>query len=824
MNMLTRTAAQILSTALPLAFAAPSVAQCATTWLPTNLGFATNGAVYCLQSWDVDGNGPLAPTVAIGGSFNQVGSSATDNLAFYDPATQTFSAPTASPNGAVHATVDLGNGQLIVAGNFSSVGGVAGTSGIAVWDGTSWSSLGGGVQGQVFAVTRLANGDLLVGGFFTTAGSAGLVTNSIARWDGVAWQALGTGVTGSTPAVRSLIERSNGDIIVGGSFSNAGGVAAQAIASWNGSSWQAFNSGVSVLHLSFAQKLLVRANGSMLLLASGFGSQIYEYTNGTWTAMAGAPGNAAELFEAANGVLYVGQRGNILVSAGVHALQQGVWTNLASSSGPSQTLSFAAIQSLPGGNPSDLIIGGSFQNVNGVASQNLGTLVGGTWSGSGSASTQNIDGAVLGFATASDGTVYACGEFTSINGTPVAHIAYSNGSSWQPMGSGMNQVVTSIAVAANGDVYAVGQFTTAGGVACPGFARWDGTSWSAVAGFNAVPAGILTRRNGNLVTWGSWIGIQELTANGWMTILPSGHVAVMVELPDGRLAASGQDQQWGPGTPMTRTAIWDGTTWETTTYQHSQPNAIGFDSNGDVVVSAPFNPPFQGQNVARWDGLNWQSMAAGLPSTPTSFATLPSGELIASGYFDGLAANASLASFDGTAWTPLPSVATNVRSLHFSPTGALFAGGGTFDPSIHQLTSSCPAAVVSTPSGCAGPQPSPQLQTAHWPYLGTDYHAYVTNVQAGSLLLSAYGLTNTNLLLSNLLPSAVSGCLLLTDPLFLIQATTQNGSAATQLSFPVNNALVGMSFHQQIAALAFNQGTISSTQTSNALQLTIGSF
>lgn len=825
MNIAACPAPLILSAALSFALAAPSLAQCSTAWQATNLGLGTNGAVRALQSWDSDGSGPLPPTIAIGGSFSQAGSSATDNLAFYDPATQILTAPIVSPSGTVRALLDGGSGQLIVAGEFASVGGVAGTSGIAVWDGNSWSSLGGGVQGQVYAMARMANGDLLVGGSFATAGSAGLATNSVARWDGVAWRALGAGVSGTAPSVQCLIERLNGDIIVGGGFTTAGSVAARGVASWDGSSWRAFDAGISALHFR-ASKLVVRTNGSLLLVAFGLGSGLYEFINGTWTTMAGAPGNVVEIYEAASGVIYAGQSGNVLIPAGVSEFRQGVWSSLAMSTGPSLPLRFAAIQSLPGGNPDDLIIGGSFQNVNGVRSRNLGTWIGGTWSGS--PNSENVNGPVSGFATGSDGTIYACGDFTEVDGMPAARVARSIGSSWQQMGSGMNQRVASIAVAANGDVYAVGQFTIAGGVSCNGFARWDGSSWSPVAGFAIPPLGLLKRRNGNLVTWGMGVAISELTANGWVPFTSNRYVQVMVELPDGRLAASGNDQQWGPaGSPYTRTAIWDGTTWENTIYQHSWPDALGFTSNGDLVVSASFNPPFQGQNVARWDGASWQSMAGGLPSPPTALATLPNGELIASGYFDGLggAPTASLASFDGTVWSPLPVVSTSVSSLHVSPIGTLFVGSSLYDPSINRLTTSCPATAVSIPSGCAGPLPSPQLQTTQWPYLGSNYQAYVTDLQTGSLLLSAYGLVNTNTLLSSLLPSAVPGCLLRTDPLFSNLVITQNGSTATQLSIQASSALVGMSFQQQIVELTFDiQGNISSTQTSNALQLTIGSF
>src|SRR5690348_14574174 len=53
-------------------------------------------------------------------------------------------------NGQVNAMVSMGN-FLVVGGSFSRAGGVE-ARGLALWDGSRWWPLGGGVDGQVYAL------------------------------------------------------------------------------------------------------------------------------------------------------------------------------------------------------------------------------------------------------------------------------------------------------------------------------------------------------------------------------------------------------------------------------------------------------------------------------------------------------------------------------------------------------------------------------------------------------------------------------------------------------------------------------------------------
>jgi hypothetical protein len=124
------------------------------------------------------------------------------------------------------------NGALYVGGSFSDAGGVP-VSGVARWDGASWSALGSGVAGRVYALT-VHDGALIAGGAFATAGGA--PANLVARWDGGVWSPLGSELCGIDAAVLTLTDW-NGDLFAGGAFSKGGAQPSENLARWNGSAW-----------------------------------------------------------------------------------------------------------------------------------------------------------------------------------------------------------------------------------------------------------------------------------------------------------------------------------------------------------------------------------------------------------------------------------------------------------------------------------------------------------------------------------------------------------------------------------------------------------
>jgi hypothetical protein len=293
---------------------------------------------------------------------------------------------------------------LYVGGDFTLAGGKAAAN-IAQWNGSNWSALGSGVNGEVYALAVLGT-NLYAGGQFTTAG--GKAAANIAQWNGSSWSALGSGMN---DAVLALTVSGN-TLYVGGCFTNAGGKAANYIAQWNGSGWSALGSGM---------------NNDVNALAIS-GSELY--AGGDFTTAGGNSANyIARWYANSWSELELG------VSDGV--------TSLAVSGGT-------------------LYVGGSFMYAGGNTAYYIAQWNSSGWSALGSGMDSDVNSLAV-----SGGTLYAGGFFESAGGNTAFFIAQWNGSNWSPLGSGMRvdlylPDVRALAVS-GGTLYAGGEFTTAGG-------------------------------------------------------------------------------------------------------------------------------------------------------------------------------------------------------------------------------------------------------------------------------------------------------------------------------------------------------------------------
>lgn len=144
---------------------------------------------------------------------------------------------------AVSATEIYVGGGFSIAGTTNPVG----AFGVAKWNGTAWSGLANGVRGDVFALA-IYNSQLYAGGAIDTMNFFN-PGRGIVKWDGTAWVSLGgftgAGVAGPAGFKVKAMQVFNGELYVGGSFVSANGTTVNNIAKWNGSTWSAIGSGTN---------------------------------------------------------------------------------------------------------------------------------------------------------------------------------------------------------------------------------------------------------------------------------------------------------------------------------------------------------------------------------------------------------------------------------------------------------------------------------------------------------------------------------------------------------------------------------------------------
>src|SRR5262245_64147369 len=152
-------------------------------------------------------------------------------------------APASNPavNGKVETFTNVGS-TTYVGGDFTNAGGLPAADHIATWNGSQWGALGGGLGDAPSAVYAIAvdpvSGKVFAGGSFENAGGD-TAADRIAVFNGTSWSSLsGVGLNGPVFALTII----NGVLYVGGGFDNVNSLqAADAVAAYSiaGGGWSA---------------------------------------------------------------------------------------------------------------------------------------------------------------------------------------------------------------------------------------------------------------------------------------------------------------------------------------------------------------------------------------------------------------------------------------------------------------------------------------------------------------------------------------------------------------------------------------------------------
>jgi hypothetical protein len=472
---------------------------------------------------------------------------------------------------------------------------------------------------------------LVVGGGFSVVGDTAV--SRIAAWDGTIWQPLGTGVNGAVYALTTW----NGDLIAGGWFSTAGGTPAANIARWNGANWQPLGSGMNgyVCALTVFNGDLIA--GGTFTIAGGVSAQNVARWNGSWQSL-----GTGIVAPPAMGVLALATYGGSLIVGGQFSTAGGVsassiarwdgsaWYALGLGVHAGSTLGWVESFAIDSGT---LVVCGAFDTADTVAASNVARWNGTSWQPIGS----GVDN-VCKAAAVYNGELVVAGSFAGAGISPANRVARWNGSIWQTLGSGIGvaatggQIANSLSVF-GGELFVGGQFHTAGGVAASCIARWDGSSWHGFPGEIDGRVKAFAEQGGFLFAGGSFtLGNSTSRLARWM-----GGV-------------------WQPvGASMTAMA---GTLVPSV-------NALA-SYNGDLVVAGNFDSVdgVPASFIVRWTGTGWVPLGSGTNAIVCALAVF-NGDLIAAGEFSvaGGVPASHVARWNGSSWTSIGSITYAVGSL-----------------------------------------------------------------------------------------------------------------------------------------------------------------
>jgi hypothetical protein len=310
------------------------------------------------------------------------------------------------------------------------------------------------------------------------------------------WSPVGTGAASAVYA----LEVFNGELYVGGTFTEIGGVNANYLARWNGSGWS------SVANLiTFLSADGLYANDTALFI--GDGGRV-RYWNGTnlinLTGVSSSSFNSTAYSLAHfRDTLYVG---GFFSSPFARIARWNGSAYEALTSGCNAQVS--ALQ--PFGD--QLFVGGNF-TVAGDSIVNRTALWNGTaWNRMGA----GVNDDVFTHCIFQD-TLYIAGRFTMANGQPASRVAKWNGSQWVRVGGTLNDFVTTMTVYRD-QLYIGGAFTTPSRIA-----RLSGTAWVPVGTGCDATLRTMEVYNDSLFVGGSFLTAGGVPANRiakWHTPAP----------------------------------------------------------------------------------------------------------------------------------------------------------------------------------------------------------------------------------------------------------------------------------------------------------------
>jgi len=609
-------------------------------WQALGTGLGYNG-----NAWNMVKAIAISPEgqVYAGGVFASSGSTTVNNIARWDGSNwNALGQGVVDSSPSVNALTFDAAGNLYATGQFNWAKATNGTSlqvySVARWNGSAWSGLGTGLGANPSlgfasgsALKFDNSGNLIVAGRFSSAG--GVTTDHIARWNGTSWSTFGTGLGQAikSPGVMALAVTSEGEVVAASKSSTVGDADHYELMRWNGSAWVN-----AIPHPAVGgaiRTFQIMPNGNYILggdfkkLGTGddtfSASHLVRWDGTRFHRFGSGPDGIVRVAKfAANDDLIVG--GDFRTIGGIQAA--GIARYDGNRWWPYGSGIEGEVYEFVFGNGDELYVGGLFASAGGVASRSIARWDGTQWQAfAGGGLTKPLSNpSVMALALAADGTLYIGGSFSqTVDGTLLSGIASWKDGVWNNLKGGCltsdstpvprNGAVLDLLIDHSGHLIAGGSFARMG--TDPGetrdLARWDGNKWNYIADRSSSgyaleiecmamsPSGILHVANDY-----NWYldSIYRLNANNtWSTIGNSfeGRVHSFIFGDDGRIYAGGLLGRTGssilPRHSLYGITYWNGTRWSSLGngglgLEKLSPDvvALAIDSRGNLILGGDF--------------------------------------------------------------------------------------------------------------------------------------------------------------------------------------------------------------------------------------------
>ncbi|MFT7669100.1 MAG: hypothetical protein ACI8X5_001800 [Planctomycetota bacterium] len=477
------------------------------SWSSLPLDFPGNGAVLAFETYGAGSAARLIVGgrfgIANGTTFNNIAS--WDGVAFSPLGLGVESIPGAIGIGVLALKSYEGGGPgppgLYVGGRFLTAGGLE-SANWARWSGGTWHGLPAGAhyETQCFAVVSQPGGSsLYVGG-----------SGSLFEWDGASLASLADDLTIRPLALEPFDDGSGEQAILGSESTGINGtlhgIDPAYLTSWDGPDWTAIDPGNGICDGVNVIATYDFGVGPELVAAGKFAApgtvaapMISRFDGQTWAPLGNnfsgyLVGALCEYDDGTGTQLYA--TGLITVDSQEVSLARfngDQWQGIGTGFGGSSNRGLSMI-SYDDGSGQQLFLGGQFAQLDGADLKALARWDGTTWTQVGG----GLDGAspylsVVDMVTFDDGNgeaLYVAGNFDSADSIPANNIAGWDGTTWSPLGAGLEYADSFTPVyifdlevyqSPTGPVLvAAGRFDVAGGAPIEGVAMWDGSSWSAL--------------------------------------------------------------------------------------------------------------------------------------------------------------------------------------------------------------------------------------------------------------------------------------------------------------------------------------------------------